>query len=116
VANSTLTLDEVSRIQNYSSTLFALDLGGILLILATFAHVISLEEKKLVAPELVTLFRNGRNRMAILAVLTLISVAPEFWEWTLLGVPIRLYLWYPPLISYWLGRAVRPDSRTYKLA
>jgi len=116
VVNPALTPDEVSRIQNYSSTLFALDLGGILLILATFAHVISLEEKKLVAPELVILFRNGRNRMAILAVLTLISVAPEFWEWTLLGVPIRLYLWYPPLISYWLGRAVRPDSRTYKLA
>ncbi len=116
VANPTLTPDEVSMIQNYSSTLFALDLGGILLILATSAHVISLEEKKSVAPELVTLFRNGRNRMAILAVLTLTSVAPEFWEWTLLGVPIRLYLWYPPLISYWVGRAVRPDSRTYKLA
>ena len=116
VANPSLTPGEVSMIQNYSSTLFALDLGGILLILATFAHVISLEEKKLVAPELVTLFRNGRNRMAILAVLTLISVAPELWEWTLLGVPIRLYLWYPPLISYWVGRAVRPDSRTYKLA
>ena len=116
VANPALNADEVSMIQNYSSTLFALDLGGILLILATFAHVISLEEKKLVAPELVTLFRNGRNRMAILAVLTLISGAPEFWEWTLLGVPVRLYLWYPPLISYWVGRAVRPDSRTYKLA
>ena len=116
VANPLLTPEEVSTIQNYSSTLFALDLGGILLILATFAHVISLEEKKLVAPELVTLFRSGRNRMAVLAVLTLISVAPEFWEWTLLGVPIRLYLWYPPLISYWVRRAVRPDSRTYKLA
>ena len=116
VANPALTSDEISMIQNYSSTLFALDLGGILLILATFAHVISLEEKKLVAPELVTLFRSGRNRMAILAVLTLISVAPEFWEWTLIGIPIRLYLWYPPLISYWVGRAVRPDSRTYKLA
>ena len=116
VANPALTSDEISMIQNYSSTLFALDLGGILLILATFAHVISLEEKKLVAPELVTLFRSGRNRMAILAVLTLISVAPEFWEWTLLGIPIRLYLWYPPLISYWVGRAVRPDSRTYRLA
>ena len=116
VANPALTLDEVSMIQNYSSTLFALDLGGILLILATFAHVISLEEKKLVSPELVTLFRNGRNRMAFLAALTLISIAPEFWEWTLFGVPIRLYLWYPPLISYWVGRAVRPDSRTYKLA
>jgi len=97
-----LNTTDVSAIQNYSSQLFALDLGGILIILATFAHVISLEEKNLVAPELVTLFRNGRNRMAILAILTLISVAPEFWE-------------YPPLISYWVGRAVRPDSRTYKV-
>jgi hypothetical protein len=111
-----LTPSEVSMIQNYSSQLFALDLGGILIILATFAHVISLEEKRLVAHELVTLFRNGRNRMVILAILTLISVAPQFWDWTLIGVPIRLYLWYPPMISYWVGRAVRPDSRTYKLA
>jgi hypothetical protein len=111
-----LTPSEVSMIQNYSSQLFALDLGGILIILATFAHAISLEEKRLVAPELVTLFRNGRNRMVILAILTLISVAPQFWDWTLIGVPIRLYLWYPPMISYWVGRAVRPDSRTYKLA
>src|SRR5207245_10365383 len=102
VVNPNLSSDTVKNIQNYSSTLFALDLGGILVILATFAHVISLEEKKLVAPELVTLFRNGRNRMATLAILTLISVAPQFWQWTLLGVPIRLYLWYPPLISYWL--------------
>jgi hypothetical protein len=106
----------VNEIQNYSSQLFALDLGGILMILAAFAHVISLEERKLVAPELVTLFRNGRNRMVILAILTLISAAQQFWEWKLLGVPLRLYLWYPPLISYWVGRAVRPDSRTYKLA
>jgi uncharacterized membrane protein len=115
VVNPKLAPDAVSAIQNYSSTLFALDLGGILIILATFAHVISLEEKKLVAPELVTLFRNGRNRMIVLAALTLVSIAPQFWQWTLLGVPIRLYLWYPPLISYWVGRAVRPDSRTYKL-
>src|SRR5467141_1449566 len=46
VANPALTSDEISMIQNYSSTLFALDLGGILIILATFAHVISLEEKR----------------------------------------------------------------------
>jgi hypothetical protein len=115
VVNPKLLPVAVEEIQNYSSTLFALDLGGILIILAAFAHVISLDEKKLVAPELVKLFRNGRNRMIILATLTLISVAPQFWEWMLFGVPIRLFLWYPPLISYWVGRAVRPDSRTYKL-
>ena len=87
VANPNLTPADVKNIQNYSSQLFALDLGGILIILATFAHVISLEEKKLVAPDLVTLFRNGRNRMAILAALMLISIAPQFWDWALFGVP-----------------------------
>ena len=117
VANPTLVNNPqaVSAIQDYSSMLFALDLGGILIILATFAHVISVEERKLVAPDLVTLFKNGRNRMALLAILILASVAPQFWQWTLLGIPLRLYLWYPPLISYWVGRAVNPVSRTYKM-
>lgn len=115
VVNPTLSSPEVSAIQDYSSMLFALDLGGILIILATFAHVISVEERKLVAPDLVTLFKNGRNRMALLAILILASVAPQFWQWTLLGIPLRLYLWYPPLISYWVGRAVNPVSRTYKI-
>lgn len=115
VVNPSLAPQTVSAIQDYSSTLFALDLGGILIILATFAHVISIEERKLVAPDLVHLFRNGRNRMVLLSVLILASVAPQFWQWTFLGVPIRLYLWYPPLISYWVGRAVNPVSRTYKV-
>jgi uncharacterized membrane protein len=116
VVNPVLNSQAVSIVQDYSSTLFALDLGGILIILATFAHVISLEERRLVAPDLVHLFKNGRNRMALLAMLTLVSVAPQFWQWTFLGIPLRLYLWYPPLISYWVGRAINPDSRTYKLA
>ena len=115
VVNPALTPQAVSAIQDYSSMLFALDLGGILIILATFAHVISVEERKLVAPELVTLFKNGRNRMGILAILILASVAPQFWQWTLVGIPLRLYLWYPPLISYWVGRAINPVSRTYKM-
>src|SRR5207245_10861516 len=58
-----LTPSEVSIIQNYSSQLFALDLGGILIILATFAHVISWEEQKLVAREVGTLVGEGKNRM-----------------------------------------------------
>ena len=115
LVNSSLTLDQASRIRNYSSTLFALDLAGILVILATFAHIISLEEKKLVAPELAALFRNGRNRMAVLAVLMAITIAPQFWAWNWFGVPLRLYAWYVPLASYWVGRAVRPDSRTYRI-
>ena len=114
LASPLLSPAEASAIGAYASTLFTLDLSGILLILAAFAHVISLEEKKIVAPELAQLFRNGRNRMTILSFVTLISVAPPFWEWTLFGVPVRLYIWYLPLISYWVGRVVRPRSRTYR--
>jgi uncharacterized membrane protein len=103
-------------IRDYASSLFALDLAGILVILAIFAHVISLEEKRLGAPEVVQLFKNGRNRMAILAVLMAISIAPQFWEISLLGVQARIYIWTLPLISYWAGRAITPQSRTYKLS
>ncbi len=115
LVNPSLSVAAASAIKDYSSTLFALDLSGILAILAIFAHVISMEEKKLVAPELAKLFRNGRNRLIILASVMLISVAPQFWVWTLFDVPVRLYVWYLPLISYWVGRALRPESREYKL-
>ncbi len=115
VSNPSLSQQDIQNIRNYSSSLFALDLSGILIILAAFAHVLSLEENQLVAPETVRLFRNGRNRMTILAVLMAITIAPIFWDWTLLDVPLRLYMWYIPLVSYWLGRALRPETRTYRL-
>lgn len=115
LVNQSLSPANASAIRDYASSLFGLDLAGILIILAAFAHVISIEEKKLVAPELARLFRNGRNRMAVIGVIMLISVAPQFWQWTLFGIPVRLYAWYVPLISYWLGLAVRPESRSYTL-
>src|SRR5437867_11877350 len=87
-----------------------------MLILAAFAHVISIEERNLVAPELARLFRNGRNRLAILSLATAISIAPQFWEWTLFGVPTRLYIWYLPLISYCVGRLVRPQGRSSRIS
>src|SRR5438132_727630 len=114
LVNPALSPAESSALRNYSSTLFTVDLAGIMVILAAFAHVISLEEKKLVARDLAELFRNGRNRLVVLAVLVAVSIAPQFWEWTLLGVPTRLYVWYVPLVSYWVGRVLRPASRTYR--
>lgn len=71
-------------------TLSDLDLAGILVVLASFAQVLSIEEKRLVAPELAAEFRNGRNLMLILSALMIISIALQFWSWTLFGVPVRL--------------------------
>lgn len=115
LVNPSISAAESSALRDYSSTLFTLDLAGIMVVLAAFAHVISSEEKKLVAPELSTLFRNGRNRLLALSALVGVAIAPQFWQWTLLDVPVRLYVWYLPMISYWVGRIVRPSSRTYRL-
>ena len=109
-------LGDNPAIRDYSSSLFALDLAGILAILAVFAHVLGTEKRALVPREEARLFRNGRNRMGVLSVLMAISVAPVFWQATVLGVPARIYLWTLPLISCWLGRAIRPQSRTYKVS
>lgn len=116
VPNASLTADQASAIRDFASSLFAIDLAGILVILAAFAHIISTEEKRLVAPDLARLFRNGRNRMLVLAAVMLVSVAPQFWAWTIFGTPARTYVWYLPLISYWVGRALRPESRSYSQA
>ena len=116
LVNTSLSASESSAIRDYFSTLFAADLAGILFILATFAHVISKEEKRLVAPEFAKLFRNGRNRMIVLGVIMAVTVLPIFWQLTWFGIPLRTYAWYLPLISYWVGRAVRPDSRSYKIS
>ena len=115
VPNSGITSNKVQEIQDYSSQLFAIDLSGILLILAAFAHVLSIEENRLVPQETIRLFKNGRNRMAILAALMAVTIAPQFWELRLYDVPLRLYMWYIPLVSYWVGRALRPETRTYRL-
>jgi len=115
LVDQSMTAAEASAIRDYASSLFALDLAAILAVLAAFAHVISIEEKKLVAPQMVALFRAGRNRMIIISAIMASSVAPVFWQITIFGTPARLLVWYIPLISYWVGRAIRPETRTYKL-
>jgi uncharacterized membrane protein len=113
VVNLKLTPDQASALRDFSSSLFAIDLAGILFILAAFDHIISMEEKKLVEPALAAIFRNGRNRMAVIAVVMAVSVAPQFWQLTLSGIPLRIYVWYLPLAAYWLGTLLRPENRTH---
>ena len=48
--NQSLSAADSSQIRDYSSSLFAIDLAGILAILAIFSHMISIEEKNLVTP------------------------------------------------------------------
>jgi hypothetical protein len=111
LGNPSLSPADLSTVRDYASTLFAVDLGSILLILAFFAHILSIEEKKLVAPEVARLIRGGRNTMLVLAAVMFASTAPQLWSWTLFGLPLRMFIWYLPLIAYWGGRAVQSERR-----
>jgi len=106
-ANPSLTPQEYSVIQDYASSLFAVDLAAILAILASFSHIISIEEKRLVAPGLAKSFRQSRNVQAILSMIVLISLDPIFWDLSLFGVQLRLYIWVIPIIVYWVRRSVQ---------
>ncbi len=100
---------------DYASILFALDLTGMLTILAIFAHILGHEDNHLVPHDFMPLFRSGRNRIVVLAVIMVASLAPPLWTWRFESVPLRLYVWTLPLVSYWAGRALRPETRTYRL-
>ncbi len=105
----------LDTIGDYASILFTLDLTGILVILAIFAHILGTEENHLIPHDSMPLFRSGRNRMVVLAAVMVVSLAPPLWTWRFETLPLRLYFWTVPLISYWAGRALQPASRTYRL-
>ena len=110
-ANPALSMADSSAIRDYSSSLFAIDLAGILAILSTFSHVISIEEKHLVAPQVARIFQTNRNVQAVLGVVVIASLAPVFWTTTLFGEPVRLYMWFIPVVSYWARRIRYPQNQ-----
>ena len=105
----------VDSIGDYASSLFALNLTGILIILTIFAQILGNEDNHFVPHDSMPLFRSGRNRMAMLAAVMAASLAPPLWSLRFEDVPLRLYVWTLPLISYWVGRALSPASRTYRV-
>jgi hypothetical protein len=88
----------------YASVFFAADMAALVLILAFFIHELTVEEKQLIARELMEPYRRVRNSMIISTLLFLFTMAPEFWGLRFLGVPLRFYLWLIPLAIFWVGR------------
>ncbi len=95
-----------SEVQNYASVLFTIDFAAMLLIMAVFAHVISVEEKQLVEQKIMARYRRYRNIFFLLTIVVLVSLAAS-WDWTLLGTHIRFFLWLVPIAMFWLVRMTR---------
>jgi len=84
---------------NVASTLYALDMTGLMLILALFTQQLATEEKGLIPKELLGKYTGVRNTLFVSAALFAITILPVFWSIKLLGQPIRFYFWFIPLIS-----------------
>ena len=78
--------------QDVASVAYGLDLGAIWIILASFTHILSLEERGLVAPDLFQKYRLLRNLEIITAAIFFLSVLPSFW-FTINGTYFRYILW-----------------------
>jgi uncharacterized membrane protein len=97
---------------DYVSTLFAIDLGGLMAILAFFTHSLALEEKKLISQELISRYRRTRNYLFLTAGLFFLTALPEFWSWSVQDLPIRFYIWYAILPISWIRSLCERSPRT----
>ena len=81
-------VQQSGSLQNVASTVYALDIGTIYGILAMFANILAIEERKLVAPDLLRKYKFSRNLEIIVAVLFLVSAILEFWT-----LNLRYFIW-----------------------
>jgi uncharacterized membrane protein len=95
-----ITFDLVSHelLLNTASILYALDMTGLMVILALFTRELALEERRLVPKESLSQYRRVRDVLLISAALFAVTILPLFWTTKLLGQPIRFYFWFIPLV------------------
>ena len=95
-----ITFDLVSHelLLNYASMLYALDMTGLMMILALFTHQLAQEEKGLLPKESLAKYKRVRNTLFISAALFIITILPIFWTFKPLNVPLRFYFWFIPLV------------------
>jgi uncharacterized membrane protein len=96
----------------FVSEAYALDLAGLTSIMGLLAHQLTIEERKLVKPELVGQYRRIRNVQYLAAFLFAVTALPPFWSWEILGTRARFFLWYAILVVIWMGRL---SSRSKKV-
>ena len=81
-----------------ASILYALDMTGLMVILALFTHQLAREERGLVPKESMARYKRVRNTLFISAALFAITILPMFWAIKIQDLPIRFYFWFIPLV------------------
>jgi len=90
--NSNITLFQ------YTSILYAVDMTFLMGISAVLAHVLITDYQRTLSITQIRTYKSNRNFQIVFACLFLISVFPQFFTWTFMGAPLRIYLWFAALI------------------
>ena len=96
--NITFDLASHELLLNMASILYALDMTGLMVILALFTRELAIEERQLVPKESMGQYKRARDVLLISAALFAITILPLFWTTKLFGQPIRFYFWFIPLV------------------
>jgi len=79
-----------------TTSLYALDVGGLMIIIAYFIHEVTIDERHLIPQELVSNYRTTMYTTTAAAAVFIISVLPIFWSIVIIQsptVPLRFILW-----------------------
>ncbi len=76
-----------------TTSLFAVDMGLMMLILAYLSSQLAVEEKKLVPKELFRTYRFQAYASVATAALFFVSILPVFWSFTVFSIQTRFLLW-----------------------
>ena len=80
-----------------TSTLYAIDMFFLMAVSSALGHILIKESKEKLTAQELRRYRISRNNQFIFACLFLLSTLPQFLEWTLAGISIRIHLWLATL-------------------
>lgn len=89
-----------------ASIIYALDMAGLMAIMALFTHLLTVEEKNLLPKESLKEYKHVRTTLFVSSALFALTILPVFWSWTIQNIPLRFYLWSVPLALAIVGHTL----------
>lgn len=96
--NSVFDLTDHAILLDVASTIYALDMAGLMAILALFTNKLTAEEKELLPKDSLAKYKRIRSMLLISAALFALTILPIFWILRVEGTPLRFYFWFAPLV------------------
>ena len=91
------TLNSSAALFEFTSILYAVDMTFLMGISAVLTHILVTEYGGTLSNTQARNYEANRNFQIFFACMFLSSVAPILFTWTIMGVPIRVYLWLATL-------------------